>query len=68
MKIEKGVPMPPRGYDLPFEQMAVGDSFLLPKAVSAGYCRQLINLAQKRLSRKFSLRRTADGYRCWRIS
>jgi hypothetical protein len=67
MKIEKNVPMPPRGYELPFEQMEIGDSFLLPAGVSAGYARTLIHKAQNKLDRGFSLRRTDDGYRCWRV-
>ncbi len=68
MKIEKNVPMPPRGYDLPFDQMEVGDSFVLPSKVSPNYARMLIHKAQKSLSKKFSLRITPDGHRCWRVS
>lgn len=68
MKIEKHIPLPPRGYDLPFEQMEVGDSFLLPAKVSAGYARTLIHRAQHKSTRKFSLRHTNEGYRCWRVA
>ena len=68
MKIEKNVPMPPRGYDLPFDQMEVGDSFVLPEKVSHGYARGLIHKFQKTNGKKkFSLRRTETGYRCWRM-
>lgn len=68
MKIEKNVPMPPRGYELPFDQMDIGDSFVLPEAVSHSYARILIHKFQKSNgAKKFSLRRTADGYRCWRV-
>lgn len=68
MKIEKNIPMPPRGYDWPFDQLEIGDSFLLPEKVSPGYARHLIHATQKKLSKKFSLRRTGEGHRCWRIS
>lgn len=68
MRIDKNIPMPPRGYELPFDQMEVGDSFLLPSGVSPGYARALIHAAQKKLSKKFSLRRTDNGFRCWRIA
>ncbi len=67
MKIEKNVPMPRRGYDLPFDQMEVGDSFVLPDSVSPGYARVLINAAQKKLRKKFSLRNVGKQYRCWRV-
>ena len=69
MKIEKNVPMPQRGYDLPFAQMEVGDSFVLPEVVSHSYARLLIHKFQKSDGKKkFSLRRIANGYRCWRVT
>lgn len=67
IKIDKDIPLPPRGRRLPLDQLDIGDSFLIPAGMSHAYVRQLIQNAQKRLSRNFSLRRTKDGYRCWRI-
>jgi len=66
MKIEKNIPMPKRGYELPFDQMEVGDSFELSDATSPAYARQLIHKAQKALGKKFSLRRIDGKHRCWR--
>lgn len=67
VKIDKNVPYPPAGKKLPFDQMEIGDSFLVPAGISHHYTRQLIHVAQKRLAWKFSLRRTREGYRCWRV-
>ena len=68
MKIDKNIPMPPRGYELPFGQMEVGDSFALPSAVSHSYARILIHKFQTADGKKkFSLRRIDDSYRCWRV-
>lgn len=68
MQIDKNIPMPKRGYELPFDQMEVGDSFALPEKVSVNYARQLIHQAQKGLSRQFRLRNTEEGYRIWRTA
>jgi hypothetical protein len=67
MKIEKNVPIPRRGYEMPFDQMEVGDSFVLPDSFSPGYARALIRKAQKSIGRKFTLRKIGDSFRCWRI-
>lgn len=68
MQIDKNIPMPKRGYELPFDQMEVGDSFVVPDKVSVSYARWLIYNAQKGLSRKFRLRKIEDGYRIWRTA
>jgi hypothetical protein len=66
--IDKNIPRPNFGYELPFGQMEIGDSFLLPKGVSQAYARQLIAKFQKGKTARFSLLKTEDGYRCWRVA
>jgi len=68
VKIEKNIPMPRRGRELPFEEMEIGDSFQIPDGLKPEYARTMVTQAQKRLSRKFSLRRFGDRYRCWRTA
>lgn len=64
MNVEQGIPMP-RVY--PFEKMEIGDSFLLP----ADAKRITVQIAALRFKRKtgkvFSIRKTSQGYRCWRV-
>lgn len=71
VKIEKDVAMPgglrfgARTY--PFDQMEVGDSFLCN-----GFERHKLTSAAHSWGRvhqqKFSVRKTAEGYRCWRVA
>lgn len=73
MKIEKGVPCPYSGRrdgpQYPFSEMEVGDSFLIPKEmnyinVRYGY----FSFVHRRgLDWKFTVRKTPEGHRCWRI-
>lgn len=67
IKIDKDIPLPVQGKDLPFGKMEVGDSFLVPRNISHSYMQQLVHKAQKKLAWQFSLRRTKDGPRCWRV-
>jgi hypothetical protein len=64
VKIEKGRPLP-RSY--PFGKMEVGDSFLIPKHIRP----QTVQIAAVRYwhktKKKFSVRKTEDGYCCWRV-
>jgi hypothetical protein len=69
MKIEKGVPLPPkrkREATYPFANMAVGDSFLMPDfivnatSIACTYAR--------RGGFKVATRKTRDGVRVWRIA
>lgn len=65
IKIEKDIPY---GYTLyPFDKMEVGDSFLLPSGVKPGLVSQNGFRYGKKTNKKFSIRNTAQGYRCWRI-
>lgn len=66
IKIDKGVPLPPRGNGLfdAMRAMQVGDSFLVPdEAVNT-----VRTLAGAQINGKFSIRRTPDGHRCWRTA
>jgi hypothetical protein len=73
MKIEKGIPCPyfgrVDGLKYPFERMKVGDSFLISKEIAHFNVRnaywQLMH--RKHLDWKFTIRKTAKGFRCWRI-
>lgn len=64
MKIEKGRLLP-RSY--PFEQMEVGDSFLIPEHIKPQTVRMAMARYVKKTGKKFSVRKTADGYCCWRV-
>ncbi len=74
MKIEEGIPVPyfgrVDGEKYPFKKMKVGDSFLIPETINHlnvryGFYsfRQRNNLKD----RKFVIRKTNEGYRCWRV-
>lgn len=66
--IETNVPMPPHGRAIyPFELLGVGDSF----AIREGDDRRAAAAASqwgKRHGRKLSIRKTANGWRCWRVA
>lgn len=71
-EIEKGVPLPTdkrggRYSAYPWKAMAVGDSFVVPRAKNqplGGMVRE----ATKRLNMKFTTRRVEGGIRIWRIA
>lgn len=67
--VEKGVPYVRRGFDgAIFDRLSLGDSFLLPEnTVRGGTLRHYASMAGARLDRKFSVRKTPEGLRCWRI-
>lgn len=65
IRIDKGIPMPRK---FPFEEMEVGDSFVVPPDTH----RTTVNIAAKRFGdkhgMKFATRTMPDGtLRCWRI-
>lgn len=64
MKIESNVPLPNK---FPFSQMKVGDSFLLPDHIK----RTAASVSARRFGdknqMKFTIRKTEEGFRCWRI-
>jgi hypothetical protein len=64
VKIEKGRPIP-RNY--PFDKMEVGDSFLIPEYMRHESVYMAAMRDRKKTGKKFAVRRTADGYCCWRL-
>lgn len=73
VKIDKNVPLPPKAIEkYPFEDMEVGDSFLFPDHVkkTSAYAmgHKMNNIYKERtMENRFTVRRTPEGYRCWRI-
>lgn len=72
--IDKNIPMPnpKRGrnkkYNYPWQKMEVGDSFLYPPHVNYGTARGNVERMIEKLGRKFALRTTPEGLRCWRTA
>ena len=71
IEIEKNVPMPfgyqtTKGVWSSLRSMAVGDSFKVPEEMSVSTLRSTVSNAEFR--GKFSVRKTADGFRCWRTA
>lgn len=68
VKIDKGVPLPDHHLQVyPFKDMQVGDSFLLPKGISSASVRTQASRNGRELGRTFSVRKTPEGFRCWRV-
>lgn len=68
IQIDKNIPVPFHATKYPWMEMEVSDSFLLPagKEKTAG---SFATQANKRYApRKFVVRKTEEGYRCWRIA
>lgn len=67
-QIQKGIKLPsqraPKKF-YPWREMKVGDSFLFD--TDQLYHNQMANAAGNRLNMKFSIRKTPDGVRCWRV-
>jgi hypothetical protein len=70
IKIDKGIPLPNDGRltKYPFKGMKIGDSFLFPEETTPNNAYSLAISAGVRLKLKFSVRKTSEGYRCWRIA
>jgi hypothetical protein len=76
IKIDKGIPIPERqdrrgrGYKYPFQYMEVGDSFLFPDNKPSNKT-TVYSIAfawnKKYAPRQMAVRKTEEGYRCWRI-
>lgn len=72
IKIEKGVPVPPRRTrkgisKYPFRQMEVGDSFLMPD-YTVVRAWGILGPYAKRLGQKYTVRTVEGGARVWRVS
>ena len=68
MKIEKSVPMPEdrKRMNLPYDQMDVGDSFLVKDVDMQTICSSNYR-AGKRRNVKFIARKVDEGIRVWRL-
>lgn len=70
-KVESGIPIPDKDIGrhsvFPFKAMDVGDSFAVENE-QLNNARASASWDGKRNGRKFSVRKTATGYRCWRIA
>lgn len=64
IKIEPGIPMPAK---FPFAEMKVGDSFLVPAKASKNTVAVYATRHARKTGTKFTVRKTPEGYRCWRI-
>ena len=69
--IEKDVPIPKPRMAWPFREMDVGESFIIgDDKQAASNCRSTAThwVSRNTLSKKFRVRKTPDGYRCWRVA
>ncbi len=65
-KIEKGFSIPKAKKKYPFSTMEVGDSFLVGNDNLKSIRSSAYNYASKN-HKKFAVRETPEGHRCWRI-
>jgi uncharacterized protein (DUF2249 family) len=66
--IESDIPVPVEDRaSYPFNSMEAGDSFRLEDTRAAEKARRAATVHQKRHGGRFSVRKTEDGYRLWRI-
>lgn len=70
-KIESNIPalMPKASYrKYPFNEMKPGDSFLINGDAAPSVVSTSTHAFGRKHGWKFSVRKTPDGHRCWRIS
>jgi hypothetical protein len=72
IRVDRSIPMPPNRKNsiYPWDGMKIGDSFLFPsdaKNSRQGY-HNIAKYAGMRRGWSFSVRKTDDGYRCWRVA
>ena len=72
--IDRNIPMPKIAYGIgktnkyPWPEMKIGDSFLFPPKVAYSSAHGNARDTGKRLGKRFAIRWTADGLRCWRTA
>ena len=72
IKIQKNIAMPKNlgtgRPKYPWKELEVGESFLFPEGLGESGIHSNAQSTGKRLNRKFAIRKTPEGYRCWRIA
>ena len=71
IKIQKNIAMPKNRTGrpkYPWKELKIGESFLFPEGLSNGGMHSNAQATGRRINRKFSIRKTPEGYRCWRIA
>ena len=73
IQVERGIEMPnPRVvFSYPYEDMEVGDSFVVPVLVKGKTLQNVLNAnyrASKRFGWKFMARTEGEGIRVWRVA
>ena len=72
--IDKDIPIPSisrgegKAYSYPWRQMKIGDSFLSPTRIGYASAHGNARETGQRLGKKFTIRTTPEGLRCWRIA
>ena len=66
-KIEQSIPVPESRAAFPFEDMAVGDSVLIPAENALG-ARNAASYVRKKTGACFTSRKTEGGVRIWRTA
>ena len=64
--IDSTIPIPPPRHRYPLKQLQVGESFLV-QDMTVSSMSGTVSKASRTLGRKFTLRTTNHGVRCWRI-
>lgn len=69
IKIDKNINYEQKTKNFPFKDMEIGDSFLIPKNTEHTTVRVKASIFRKSKNKevKFSIRKTLEGFRCWRI-
>ncbi len=67
-KIEGNIPCPTQQSKYPFKEMKVGDSFLVPKHFEMRVRTASQYFSKRNAPYKFSVAKTVDGARIWRIA
>jgi hypothetical protein len=72
IKIDKGIPFQQvirgkRDSKYPWIEMEIGDSFLFPANLKKSTASNNASFASRSHGKKFIVRKTPEGYRCWRV-
>lgn len=73
--IDKGVPVPAGRFSRPYsplrvamQSLGVGDSFLVPSGTPLSTAYSSAHRASKESGRVYTVRKTPEGPRCWRLA